>query len=197
MAFLKGRIPYGFIPERWYDLEVTAIQPSPDGPRDAYHVVVCRSGDQVFEQTYSVQNFTGGHYVMWQMANLLRHAPDIMDKKPDLPPLALPAEAWCTARERPLSLREDATWMSIVLSGSTSRRGERGFLVTVNLSIQPISDFAHEPGAALDQFVSFPLYTTPEEVARFGAALEAEMVEARRQRDALNLPAAFEAFETP
>jgi hypothetical protein len=193
MAFLKGRIPGGVIPERWYDLEITAIRPSVEGPRDAYQVVVRRNGDQVFEQTYSVQNFTGGHYVMWQMSNLLRHAPDIMDKKPELPPIALPAEAWCTATDWPVSLREDATWMSIVLSGSTSRRGERGFLVTVNLSVEPISDFAHEPGAALNQFVSFHLYTTPEEVAQFGEALEAELVEARRLRDALNLPAAFEA----
>lgn len=192
MAFLQGRIPRGIIPERQYDLEITAILPSPEGPRDAYHVMVRRNGEQVFEQTYSVQNFTGGHYVMWQVANLLQHAPDIMDKKTEFPPIALPAEAWCTAFRRPLSLYEDATWMSIVLFGSTSRRGERGFLVTVNLSIEPISRFVSESGTALNQFVSFHLYTTPEEVAQFGEALEAEMVEARRLRDALNFPAAFE-----
>ena len=82
--------------------------------------------------------------------------------------------------------------MSIVLSGSTSRRGERGCLVTVYLAVDPIDTFAHEPGAALDQFVSFHLYATPEEVVRFGEALEEEMVQARRLRDALQLPAALE-----
>ena len=86
MAFLQGRIPSGFIPERQYDLEITAIRPSSEGPRDAYKVVVRRNADKVFEQIYSVQNFTGGHYVMWQVVNLLRHAPDIMDKKPEFRP---------------------------------------------------------------------------------------------------------------
>lgn len=192
MAFLKGHVPDGIIPERQYDLEIAAILPSPEGPRDAYHVVVRRNGAMVFEQTYSVQNFTGGHYVMWQVANILQHAPDIMDKQSELSSIPLPTEAWCEAGDWPVALYENATWISIVLFGSTSRRQGRGFLVTVNLSVEPISGFAHKSGAALDQFVSFSLYTKPEAVVQFGEALEAEMIQARRMRDALGLPAAFE-----
>lgn len=196
MAFLQGR-PNGFIPERQYDLEIIAIPPSPGGPVDAYQVKVRHNGNQVFERTYSVHSFTGGHYGMWQMVNLLQHATDIMDKKSEMQPIPLPPEAWCTAKEWPVSVYQSTTWMSIILSGSTSRLSGPGFLITVYLSIESKSDLAHDSGAAMDQFVSFPLYTTPEEVVRFGEALEAEMVKARRLRDSLNLPASFETNQTP
>lgn len=191
MALLQGRIPSGVLPERQYDLAITPILPTQDGPRDAYQVAVWRNDEPVFEQTYSVQDFTGGHYVMWQVANLLQYASDMVDQEVRSPVIPMPPEAWCSARPHPLSIRQHATWMDIILSSSTYR-GEAGCLLSVYLAMKQISTFAHEPGTGLDQFVAFGLYSTPAEVANFGKVLEEEMVQARRLRDALNLPAAFE-----
>ena len=144
MALLKGRIP-PLIPERYYDLEITPILPSLNGPRDAYHIVVWRNGEQVFEQTYSVRRFTGGHYDLWQTANMLQHAPDIVNQKAFFTLIPLPPEAWCKAEPQQFFLRHNSTWMDISLSGATMR-GKDTCLLKVDLAVEPISGYAMEPG---------------------------------------------------
>jgi len=78
------------------------------------------------------------------------------------------------------------------LSGFTRRDGKPLLLVSVCLAAEPISNYASAPGEGLDRFVRFGLLSTPGDVERFGAELEAEMVEACRLRDALGIPGAYE-----
>jgi hypothetical protein len=95
MAIIKGRtvsfMYEGKPTETYHDLEIFPIPPSYDGPRDAYRVAIWRNDEKVFEQTHSVHTATDGYIAMWHLANILQHAPEMVDLPNRLKP----------ARQRP------------------------------------------------------------------------------------------------
>ena len=186
MAILKGRTVFGMR----FDFELTPILPTYDGPRDAYRAAIWENGEKVFEQVYSVSTFTHGHYPLWMLANAFQHAHDVMDLKRVYTRNPLPPESYFRGYDKPFCIREDVTWLDVIMSGVTSGK-DKHFLVILYLEEKASGDYA-TMSLRSKRFVSARLSCSPEDAAQFGYALEQEMIRARHLRDELGLPGPWE-----
>ena len=197
MAIIKGRtVSYRYANEdfeTYHDLEIYPIPPSPGGPRDAYRVAIWKNGEKVFEQTYSVRTFTGGHYGLWKVANSLQHAPALVDMKSTFPHIPLPPEATFDSPDATLCSCPGVDWIQVILSGSrrAGSRNERRSRLQVFVEVEP-SEAYLLANLTESRFISVSVSCTPDDVVRFGYDLEQEMIRARHLRDELGLPGPWE-----
>jgi hypothetical protein len=181
MAILKGKT----YRDTFFDFELKPIKPAIDAPRDSYAVRIQRNCEVEFENIYSVTDFFNGHRDVYRIANALFHARDVAELTTSYQD-SENHEFGKEVNDRPLCIREDATWPEIVMWGSVIRN-KQNFCVV--FYVQPE---AVKTNRSIIPLVSVRIPCWVEDAVNFGRELEQELMEAKRLRRELGIPGPFE-----
>jgi hypothetical protein len=154
-----------------WEVTITPVWPTLDGPQDAYDVTLTTEGKMVYSRRQSGQEWvTGRRYRIDKLAHAFQYAGLVIDAQDSI---NLAEEvAWF---DKHLFVHEDAYWIEIVFQGRTNARGVKIITLNCFLRIDP------DPETGLERFVVTRFACSAAECEQFGITLRAECdaVEAR------------------
>ncbi len=168
-------------------LEIVAVMPSVEGPRNAYYVTVREGAEAAFERQYTIWDGTpDGHWFVWRLFRALQLAETLAKQTTSFNVTGRRVKAF----NEPATVSVSTGWLDMVLWADTLAHTrpeptvEERCALTVYLLTGP-----QEQEAIVGQMRRFVFHCAPADVVRFGKDLEAECREALRLRRELSLTA--------
>lgn len=157
---------------RRYSLEIVAVMPSVEGPRNAYNVAVRQGGDVLFVRRYTTWDDTpDGHWHVWRLFRALQLAGTLAKQTTPFNVTGRRVKAF----NEPATVSVSTGWLDLVLWADTLAHtrpepwAEERCALTVYLMTGPQGE---EAGSG--EMRRFVLHCAPADVVQFGKDLEAE-----------------------
>jgi hypothetical protein len=160
--------------------ELTAIRPTPDGSKNAYHLAL-QDADSTFAHIYDdpgEDEEVLSHYWVFRIAYIFQKASRLLR---DTYEFRL-TRSTRTDKKDAISLQASSGWLHVTLEPKILAAGNKSFS-HVYVQVYAQTDFESNENGRLPQFVRLVFLCTPEDAEAFGHALQKELDEAEVLRE--------------